>query len=113
MVDLGKAMRSKVAHAVEKAPKLGLSNIEWDCSLVVMPTPVGPQPVYAVVLRTPSMILGEKLTGVAMIGDLDSDQEEVIRVLTDSFNGLREAKAKSGAISNGKGPHIGGGGQVG
>jgi hypothetical protein len=109
MVDLGKAMRSKIQEALQNGVKLGLRNLEWDMSLTMMPTPSGLQPAYMVLIRTPSMVLGEKITGVAIIGNFDSNQKEINKVIDQTFHNLRDAYAKSGAISNGESPNLGGG----
>jgi hypothetical protein len=109
MVDLGKAMRSKVQQAIEKAPKLGIDNISWDCAFTMMPTPQGMQPAYVIYVQCSSMVLGEKIPALAVLGNLNSDQTEINRVVEQTFHNLRDGKAKSAALTNGQEPPHGGG----
>ena len=108
MVDLGKAMRSKVEEAINKTPKLGLRNIAWDCAFTMIPTPQGVQPAYAIFVQCSSMVLGQTVPSLAIIGDLNADQTEVNKVVDQTLDNLRAAYAKSGAVANGQEPTPGG-----
>jgi hypothetical protein len=111
-MELSKMIRSKVQEAVDKAPKLGLSRVDWDVSFGFGPAPNGQLiGAYWVPLTTPSMLLGQHVGTLACITDVHGDQKVIDKVVADAIDNLRTMKAQ--AASNLNGHNEGGGGQIG
>lgn len=104
-MDMGKAMRSKVAEAVDKAPKLGLPRVDWDCAFGFGPHPNGQGLIggYWIPLTTPSILLGQHVATMAMVPDVHADQATIDKAIEDAIDNLRSMKAKQAALTNGQG----------
>jgi len=107
-MDLGKVMKKKVEEAVEKAPKLGLSRVDWDCAFGWGPNPQGQMvPAYWVAVTTPSNLLGQHVATLVPIVDAHADPKVVDQMIANAIDQLRAQKARETANLNGGGGQIG------
>lgn len=86
-----------------------LEDVLWDCSLQLVPTPQGPQPVMVVLLQMPAPILGQVMVQLVMVQWTDLSAEHFDTAVTQGVELLRQQRAAMlNPGNNGHGPHPGG-----
>lgn len=91
-----------------KFDELGLTDLNHEVTLDIIPGPQGPQPVMLVAMTMPSTVLGEWVTGVSVLPNLMPTEEQVEGAVLQMLQSLRAQRDQtnqqvmaSAASSNG------------
>lgn len=94
---------TKMAEMIDDAlERLTLErNVEYDYSMVPVPTEQGMMPVYMIKLMAPTIVLGQYAVFTGMIPNQRPSQAEIDAVIAEGMRQINTQKAEHARIGNG------------